>query len=90
MYDIVLKKAARQGLRKMPVAARMRMPGVLTKIAHPPEWPGLDVIRLTGRPGYRLRIGKYRAIFERNDMELIILVIDIDSRGEIYKRWRSS
>ena len=56
----------------------------------PPQGSGLDVVKLTGRPGYRLRIGKYRAVFERNDTELIILVIDIDSRGEIYKRWRSS
>ena len=88
MYDIVLKKAARKGLRKMPVVARTRMLEALTKIAQCPEWSGLDVIRLAGRPGYRLRVGKYRAVFERNDAELIILVINIDSRGEIYKRWR--
>ena len=60
----------------------------LAKIAQNPERSGLDVAKLTGRPGYCLRIGKYRAVFERNDGELIILVIDIDSRGEIYKRWR--
>ncbi len=34
----------------------------------------------------RLRIGKYRALFEIIDNELVILVIDIDSRGDIYKR----
>jgi len=33
----------------------------------------------------RLRIGKYRAIFEVRDNEVIILVLDIDSRGGIYK-----
>ena len=90
MYEIVLKKAAQKGLRKMPLAARTHMLGVLTKIAQNPERPGVDVVKLTARPGYRLRVGKYRAVFERNDGELIILVIDIDSRGEIYKRWRSS
>ena len=60
----------------------------LTRIAQRPEWSGLSVTRLASRPGYRLRIGKYRAVFERNDAEFIILVINIDSRGEIYKRWR--
>ena len=88
MYDIVLKKAARKGLRKMPVAARTRMLDALTRIAQRPEWSGLDVTLLAGRPGYRLRVGQYRAVFERNDAEFIILVINIDSRGEIYKRWR--
>lgn len=34
---------------------------------------------------YRLRISKYRAVFQVKDSELIILVFDIDSRGEIYK-----
>ena len=34
---------------------------------------------------YRLRIGKYRAIFQINGQEIIIIVFDIDSRGDIYK-----
>lgn len=33
---------------------------------------------------YRLRIGKYRAIFGMKPGEKIILIIDIDSRGDIY------
>lgn len=34
---------------------------------------------------FRLRIGKYRAIFKVVDEEIIIYVLDIDSRGDIYK-----
>ncbi len=34
---------------------------------------------------YRLRIWKYRIIFDKDDDKLIILVIDIWSRGDIYK-----
>ncbi len=34
---------------------------------------------------YRLRIGKNRAIFKIYDEKIIIYVIDIASRGEIYK-----
>lgn len=34
---------------------------------------------------FRLRIGKYRAIFRIIDQELIVFVFDIDSRGDIYK-----
>ena len=35
---------------------------------------------------YRLRLGKYRALFRIADNELLILVIDIGSRGPIYKK----
>ena len=34
---------------------------------------------------FRLRIGKYRSIFRIVDDEIIIIVFDIDSRGDIYK-----
>lgn len=34
---------------------------------------------------FRLRIGKYRAIFQVSDEKITIYVFDIDSRGNIYK-----
>lgn len=37
---------------------------------------------------FRLRIGKYRAIFRVIKEEIVISVIDIDSRGDIYKKGR--
>ena len=35
---------------------------------------------------FRLRIGKYRAIFKINKDFITILVLDIRSRGDIYKK----
>lgn len=35
---------------------------------------------------FRLRIGKYRAIFRIIEKEILIFVFDIDSRGDIYKK----
>ncbi len=35
--------------------------------------------------GFRMRIGKYRAIFRVVEKEIVIIVFDIDSRGGIYK-----
>jgi len=45
----------------------------------------LDVKCLQGRAGHRLRIGKYRSIYEIRGERIEILVIDIGSRGGIYK-----
>ena len=35
---------------------------------------------------FRLRIGKYRAIFKINKDVITILVLDIGNRGDIYKK----
>lgn len=34
---------------------------------------------------YRLRVGDFRILFERNDKELIIVVIEVGNRGQVYK-----
>ncbi|WP_399168192.1 type II toxin-antitoxin system RelE/ParE family toxin [Tepidibacillus sp. HK-1] len=47
--------------------------------------PKGDVKKLKGNEYYRLRIGDIRVIFTKNDKELIILVIDIGNRGQVYE-----
>jgi len=46
--------------------------------------PKGDVKKLKGYEYYRLRVGDFRVIFTKNDKELVILVIDIGNRGQIY------
>ncbi|WP_421772801.1 type II toxin-antitoxin system RelE family toxin [Cyanobacterium aponinum] len=41
--------------------------------------------KLVGREGYRLRIGDWRIIYEINNDRIVILVLEIDTRGGIYK-----
>ena len=42
-----------------------------------------DIKKLQGSDGYRLRVGNFRILFDVNG--LIIDIIDINSRGQIYK-----
>jgi mRNA interferase RelE/StbE len=46
---------------------------------------GLGVAPLRGRPGFRLRMGGWRAIYRVDDDRLIVLVLDIGARGDVYK-----
>ena len=46
---------------------------------------GLDSKKLTGRDGYRLRIGGWRALYRMEKDQLIIEVVKIGPRGDIYK-----
>jgi mRNA interferase RelE/StbE len=43
-----------------------------------------NVKKLTGRDGYRLRVGDWRVVYELDDGVLVLIVIDIGPRGGIY------
>jgi len=58
-----------------------RIKAALRKLAQEP--PQGDVAALSGQDGYRLRVGKYRLLFDKlNDK---IIIYDIGLRGQIYK-----
>jgi len=44
-----------------------------------------DVKKLAGRPGYRLRVGEWRVIYEIEEGEIIISILKIAPRGGAYR-----
>jgi mRNA interferase RelE/StbE len=40
---------------------------------------------LSGRDEYRLRVGDYRVLFEIEDDQLVVLVVEIGHRREVYR-----
>lgn len=42
-----------------------------------------DVKKLKGQPYYRLRVGDFRVLFDRNGE--VLLIVKIDNRGRVYK-----
>ena len=71
--------AARRGLKAMPAKDQVAIVGKLVRYADTGEG---DVIKLTDQPGYRLRHGNWRAVFELVDG---IYVIKIAHRREVYR-----
>ncbi len=55
------------------------------ELAVDPFNTGYDIKKLSGREGYRLRISRYRAIYSIDGDKLVILVIRVGPRGDIYK-----
>ena len=47
--------------------------------------PSLDIKKMVGETSYRLRVGDWRIIFEREDVLKIISVDKIKARGDLYK-----
>ncbi|NHN33637.1 type II toxin-antitoxin system RelE/ParE family toxin [Paenibacillus sp. S3N08] len=64
---------------------RRRIRDALLELAENP-FQSPEVKRLKGRKGqYRKRVGDYRIIYEIVDKQLIILVLKISIRGNVYK-----
>ncbi len=83
MYQIIIKKKAKKFIDRLPVNERKR---VVSAIGQLPN--GEDIKKLRGHSNLlRLRVGNYRVVYTVDNGQLIVYVIDIDNRGEVYKRY---
>ena len=85
MFEIKYSKRAAKKLVKLPRNTQSLIEEKLQGVALDPQ-SAPNVKALTGAPDYRLRVGNWRVIFSINDNELVISVIKIASRGEVYKQ----
>ena len=85
MYEVFYRKSAQKALLKLPSEIRVEFQQAFRLLAENPTRRDLDVKNLQGREGYRLRISQWRAIYRVEAKRLIIIVLDIGSRGDIYK-----
>ncbi len=82
MYTVTYRKEAIKYLRKMTKKDANRFLSAFEKIAK----KGLNIKHFKQiKNGYRLRIGDYRALYSIHENELIIEIVKIGSRGDIYK-----
>lgn len=81
--DCILKKRAQKYLDNTDANTRKKLYNALDKLA---RWEG-DIVPLEGQKNrYRFKIDHYRILFEWRKGEIIIVVIDITTRTNAYKR----
>jgi mRNA interferase RelE/StbE len=82
-YRIIVQPRARKAYLALDGPVRKRVGAAIDGLAADPRPPGAKA--LTGMTGLlRVRIGDYRVVYEVQDDRLVVLVIDIGHRRDIY------
>ena len=82
-YRVELRPAAIRALRKVDPQHRGRIQGAIALLAQDPRPPSARALQ--GRPGLRVRVGDYRIIYTVEDDILLIVVVTVGHRREVYR-----
>ena len=83
-YRVEVKPQAEKALARIPNPHRRRIARAIDALARKPRPAGC--VKLTGADNaYRIRVGDYRILYEIVDRVLIVYVIRIGHRREIYR-----
>ncbi|MCP5245294.1 MAG: type II toxin-antitoxin system RelE/ParE family toxin [Burkholderiales bacterium] len=83
IYSVSIKQSAVKALKNIPAADRTRIINAIDRLKTNPEAGGVLKGEFSGLR--RIRIGSYRVVYEVQNRKLIVLVIRIGHRREIYR-----
>ena len=84
MSTIEFSREAVKALMRMPRDQALRIRGRLDDLARNPA-AAANVKKLTEHPGYRLRVGDWRVVCLLLEDRLVVQVVRIAPRGEVYR-----
>ena len=84
-YEVRLAPAAVRQLRTLDPPGRRRVQAAIDLLAEDPRPPGAR--QLVGGAGeWRVRTGDFRIIYDIRDGELLVLVVKVGHRRDVYER----
>lgn len=84
-YRVFLKPSADRDLAKLPRDVQQRISRKLVELSENPRPPGVEKLA-GGTDEYRVRVGNYRLVYAIEDDRLIVLVLRIADRKDVYRR----
>jgi len=83
-YEVFISPAARRDLKRIRGPMRRRIGDAIDGLADEPRPSGH--IKLAGEDGlYRIRVGDYRIVYQIEDDRLVVLVVRVGHRKDIYR-----
>lgn len=84
MYQVEYSKQSIRALMRMPANQAALVRAKVDELAHDPA-QARNVKKLTGRPGFRLRVGDWRVLYLLDGTRLLVIVTEVGARGGIYE-----
>jgi mRNA interferase RelE/StbE len=83
-YQVILKPSAAKSVRKLDRDTQRRVLRLLEVLAQEPRPAG--VVKMAGDDNlWRVRLGDYRVVYEIHDRQLIVLVVRVAHRKDVYR-----
>lgn len=82
-YELVFKKSVAKDLRAFPNQDVKRIMQRIRSLADDPRPAGCE--KLSGQERYRVRQGVYRIVYEIEDDKLIVLIVKVGHRRDVYR-----
>ncbi|HWQ68516.1 MAG TPA: type II toxin-antitoxin system RelE/ParE family toxin [Patescibacteria group bacterium] len=83
-FSLVFKKSVAKDLREIPKKDVSRLLKCFGALAEDPRGKGCE--KLSGQERYRLRQGLYRIVYEIRDDVLLVIVVKVGHRRDVYRR----
>ncbi len=82
-YRLEFKRSVAKDLRGLPKVDVRRILDRIEALSADPRPPGCE--KLSAAERYRIRQGAYRILYEIHDSQLVVLVVKVDHRREVYR-----
>ena len=83
-YKVYIKPSAVKEIEALPKKDRIRVIQKIKGLSTDPRPIGCE--KLTGGDKYRIRQGRYRIVYALEDKELVVIVVKVGHRRDIYKK----
>lgn len=84
-YQVELLRSAAKELAALPKAIQQRIASVIDNLSNDPRPPGTKALQGDGKY-LRIRVGDYRVIYHVADDRLVVLVVKVGHRRDVYQR----
>jgi mRNA interferase RelE/StbE len=82
-WQVIVLREPEKLLARLPKDVRQRLSNAIDDLETNPHPPGSG--RLTGHDLYRLRVGDWRIVYQIKNDQLLVLVLEIGTRGGVYR-----
>jgi mRNA interferase RelE/StbE len=84
-YEVRFKPSAEKALAALPRAHQLQILRRLEALAKDPRPPGVEKLKGTDEELHRVRQGDYRIIYVIRDAVLLVVIVRIGHRREVYR-----